>query len=186
MLSAEELVKKHFICIASITSALQAFSSGATAASMTEQAKEMAQKDYQSAIAKIASVNQADMLECAKRRGPAAKACEIQVNGKRAAAEDQAKLTRERAAGTEPPASDDERKKAAENGVRVAKISYGMDKAKIANEDKQAHAQCNEIKGKERSICNSEVASRTTEANRTAKSSYDRSIRKAKEIDVRK
>jgi hypothetical protein len=177
-------VKKPFICVAFIASTLQAFSADAAAASMTEQAKEMAQKDYQSAMAKIESGNKADMLECAKRRGPAAKACEIQANGKRAAAEDQAKLARE-SAGAEPPASDAERKKAAKNATRVAEISYGMDKARIATEAKQAHVQCSELKSEERSKCNAEVALRTDEANREAKSSYDRSVAKAKGISAR-
>ena len=174
-------MKKPFICAAFIASCLQPSSAGAI--SMTEQAREMAQKDYQSAMAKIASVNKADMLECLKRRGPAAKACEIQANGKRMAAEDHAKLARERA-GTEPPASDAERTQAAKNKTRVAKISYGMDKARIAAQDKQAHALCNELKSDERNRCNAEVALRTDEANREAKASYDRSVTAAKGISA--
>ena len=55
-------------------------------------------------------------------------------------------------------ASDKERKKAAKHGVRVAKISYGLDRARIAKEDKQAHAQCDGNKSDERNTCNSEVA----------------------------
>ncbi|WP_194715740.1 hypothetical protein [Noviherbaspirillum soli] len=174
-------MKKSFIHAAFIASCLQAFSAGAV--SMTQQAKEMAQKDYRSAMARIASVNEADMLECAKRRGPAAKACEIQVNGNRAAAEDQAKLARERA-GAEPPVSDAERKQAARNGARVARISYGMDKARIAAQDKQAHIQCNALTGEARNTCNAEVSLRTDEANREAKSNYDRSVARAKGISA--
>ncbi len=177
-------MKKSFLHARFIFVCLQVLFFGAAAASTIEEAKRMAQKDYQSAITKIASVTEADMLECGKRQGPIAKACEIQANAKQAAAEEQAKLARE-LASTEALSSDEERKTAGKRAAHVAKISYGMDKAKIAKEDKQAHALCNEIKGKERSICNSEVASRTAEANRSAKSSYDRAIRKAKEIDAR-
>lgn len=177
-------MKKSFLHARFIFVCLQVLFVGATAASTIEEARRMAQKDYQSAIAKIASVTEADMLECGTRHGLTAKACEIQANAKQAAAEEQAKLARE-LASTEAPSSDEERKTAAKRAVRVAKISYGMDKAKIAKENKQVHALCNEIKGKERSICNSEVASRTAEANRTAKSSYDRSLRRAKEINSR-
>ena len=144
----------------------------------------MAQKDYQSATAQIAAVNKADMLECSARHGPAAKACEIQADGKRAAAEDQAKLARDRA-GAEPLASDDERKKAAEQAARLAKITYGMEKARIASEDNQAHAECKKIKGEERNTCNSEVLLRTSKASREAKESYDYLVKKAKGIDVR-
>lgn len=166
-----------------ISAHLQLFFAGEAAASMTEQAKKMAQKDYQSATETIATVYKADMLECSKRHGPAAKACEIQIDGKREAAEEQAKLARDRA-GAEPPVRDSERKKAEKHGLRVAKSSYGMDKAKIAEGDKQARVQCDKLKAMERNVCRKEVASRTAEANREAKASYDRSVEKAKQLSV--
>lgn len=177
-------MKKTLRYAMSIGACAQVFFAGVAAAGTTDQAREMAQKDYQSAIVKIASVTKSDMLECGARHGPAAKACEIQANGKRIAAEDEARLARDRA-GAEAPSSDEERQKAAKRGVRVAKISYGMDKARIAKEDKQARAECNELRGEGRITCNSEVASRTAEANRYAKARYDRSVARAKEIGAR-
>lgn len=176
-------MKRSFVYLGLISAFLQSFSVGANGASMVEQAKDMAQKDYQSAMAKIESAHKADMLECGRHEGAAAKACEIQVNGKHTAAEDQAKLTRDRA-GPELPLASAERKKAAKHQLRIAKISYGIDKARIAKEDKQAKAQCNEIKDEERNTCNLEVTSRTNAANRDAKASYDRSVAKAKGIGL--
>ena len=164
--------------------ALQSLYVGAVAGGMAVQAKETAQRNYQSATVKIASVTEVDMLECGTRRGPAAKACEIQANGKRLASEDQAKLARDRASD-EVPSSDVEKQKLVKHVGRVAKISYGMDKARIAKEHKQARAQCDELKGDERKTCHLEVASRTDEAKREAKSSYERSVGKAKESSAR-
>lgn len=179
-----KLVKKISIYAVLIGIGMQACFAGAAAADMVEQGKEEARKDLRSPTAKITSVHRAELFNCGMRDGPAAKACEIQAEGKRVAADDQAKQARD-LAGAAPPASEEERKKAAKHGRRIAKISVGMDKARITKEDKQARAQCNELKGEERKICNVEVASRTADAHRDAQSTYDRSVAKAKGINMR-
>ena len=83
--------------------------------SQFDAAQELARKDYEAAMARIASVSKADQLECARQAGPAAKACTIQADGKRDAAEEEAKSMLAHAR-EQPPASKKDQEAAAAAG----------------------------------------------------------------------
>jgi len=92
--------------------------------SQFDAAPEIARKDYEAAMANIAAVSKADQLECAEQPGPAAKACTIQTDGKRAASDEDAMLLLVRAR-EQYPASTKYRRKAAKAEKRNAKTEYG-------------------------------------------------------------
>lgn len=161
-----------------LTASVWAF---AAPVSQFDAAQEMARKDFEAAMAKIATVSKADQLECAKQAGPVAKACTIQIDGKRAASEEDAKLLLARAR-EQHPASNKDQEKAAEAGKRKAKTEYGVAKARIRNERNLANAECKKLKKAEESQCKKSVNARYTIANNFASSSYDRALVKADAI----
>lgn len=153
----------------------------ATGTSTADQAREMAEKDYKSAISKISAEQEADLLECATHKGGAARACEMQARAKRELAEDEAKQQLE-FASERSLLQDDERKNAEKRRLENARLSYGMAKALIKKENRNALAQCGDLKGDEKKICRADVMSRTNEAKRSTEISYKRIRTKAKSI----
>lgn len=149
--------------------------------SQFDAAQEMARKDYEAAMARIASVSKADQLECAKHAGPAAKACTIQADGKRDAAEEEAKLALTRAR-EQPPASKKDQEKAAAAGKRKAKTEYGVAKARVKRDRNLAHLECGKLKQAEERLCKKEVNGRYAVGNDFASAVYARALAKAQAI----
>lgn len=151
------------------------------ASSDEEKAKALAQKDYQSAQARIEANDWAAMDECAKRQGPAANACMIQAHGKRLRAEAEAKATVTRAGKTSPLPRADARK-AAQAAVAKAKADKKSANQKIAAERRAASAECSKLTGTDRKACIREVDARRNEARDWAKARYKRSVLEAKSM----
>ena len=144
-------------------------------------AKAVASKDHQAAMARIASENKADIIQCGRRSGPAAKACALQADAKRQVAEGEAQGMLERAANL-PPASSQEQQDAAGRAARSAKVKHGVAKARIASQHNAALVECGKLKGAERSTCRKDVASRTADARDRAAAAHTRAVRKAQYI----
>ena len=157
----------------------------AIAASSDEgKAKALAQKDYQSAQARIQANDRAAMDECAKRQGPAANACMIQAHGKRLRAEEEAKATVARAGKTSPlPTADAQ--KAARAAIAKAKADKKAATQKIAAERRAARAECAKLTSTDRKACIREVNARRNEAQDWAEARHKRSILDAKSITAR-
>jgi hypothetical protein len=143
--------------------------------SQFDAAQEMARKDYEAAMAKIAAVRKADQMECAKQAGPALKACTIQTDSKRTASEKDATLLLARAR-EQHPASKEDQEKAAEAGKRKAKTQYGVAKARIRSDRNLANAECSKLKNAEERQCKKSVSARYTIANDFASSVYARAL----------
>jgi len=149
--------------------------------SQFDAVQEMARKDYEAAMAGIASVSKADQFECAKQAGPAAKACTIQADGKRDAAEEEAKLALARAR-QQIPALKSDQEKAAAAGKRKAKVEYGVAKARIKRDRNLANAECSKLKKDEGRRCKKEVNDRYAIASDFASAAHVRAIAKADAI----
>jgi hypothetical protein len=151
------------------------------ASSDEDKAKALAQKDYQSAQARIQANDRAAMDECATRQGPAANACMIQAHGKRLRAEEEANATVARAGKTSPlPRADGQ--KAAQAAVAKAKADKKSANQKIAVERRAASAECAKLTGTDRKACIREVDARRNEARDWAKARYKRSVLEAKSM----
>lgn len=146
--------------------------------------KAVARKDHQAAMGKIAAENKADIIECGKRSGPAAKACTLQADARRHVAEGEAQGILERAAMS-PPVSGEEQQDAARRAARSAKVKYGVAKARIASEHNAALVECAKLKGAERKSCRKDVASRTSDARDRAAAAHARAVQKAQYIAER-
>lgn len=149
--------------------------------SQFDAAQERARKDYELAMAKIDAVSKADQAECAKHVGPAAKACTIQADGKRDAAQEEAKLALARARDNQPT-SKMEQVKAAAKEKRQAKVAYGVAQARITNNRNLANAQCSKLKNDDEQQCRDDVHARYTEASDSATSRYARALAKAQAL----
>jgi hypothetical protein len=150
-------------------------------ASQFDASQERARKDYETTMARIAAVSKADQRQCANQAGPAGKACTIQTNGKREAAEEDAKLALAHAR-EEQPVSRTDQEKAAAAGKRKAKAAYGVANARIRNNRNLANVQCSKLKKDEEQRCKRDVHARYTTANEDASSAYARALARAQAI----
>lgn len=150
---------------------------------MTSNASNVAKKDYASAQAKILRDYDYAVAQCSKRTGPAERACEIQVQAKREADEDEARLTVDRA-GNNVPLPDQARKRASEEAGTRAKGNYKVALRKIVIVDRTANTECAKLYGADRKTCISEVAGRTARAKQQAKYNYTRDMARAKSMKV--
>lgn len=148
-----------------------------------DNAKSVAKKDYISAQEKILHDYKSAIDQCSKWTGPAEKACRFQVQAKREADEEEAKLTVDQAAHT-VPLPDQALKKASDDARTKAKDDYKVANSKVMGADRLANMECSKLERQDRKTCATEVATRTANAKRHAKYNYTRDIHRAKAMST--
>lgn len=150
-------------------------------ASENDMAKEVGRKDFLSAQVKIAQDDQVEKAHCATYAGPAARACQIQTQAKRQAAEEEAGESLERA-GSEPPLRPENKKRAAEAALVKARLarSQAFERNKVI--DRAAHHECSKLSYEARRSCNKDVQGRTHEAQDQIEYRYRRDVKRAKAL----
>ncbi len=161
------------------------FLDNSAAAQLTdaENAKSVAKKDYVSAQAKILQDYKYATDQCSKRTGLVEKACNIQALATRDAAEEDEKVTVDRA-GYTFLLPDSDRTKASDDARAKAKDDYKVAVAKVMQAGRLANTECSKLDGPDRKTCATEVATRTANAKRHAKYNYGRNIGRAKAVRV--
>lgn len=142
-------------------------------------ARDMARKDLDKAMAKIRTDDAAAVQKCRTSDGPAAEACLIQAHGKRLRAEQEAMARPERIAQVKP-LPEKQADAASKNAMGTAKREQRRTAEEINVESKLAGEECKKLNGEARKACSTDVSRRRDEARDLADAMYKKAQSDAK------